>query len=81
MAATIMLLIFAYVLIFGLAAGAISLSLPYDIGLAFFNPRVLHKYWQVNWFGAYFLGILFSALLAPLSIWYWLYKLCTVGRK
>lgn len=81
MGGIIMLCILAYVLIFGVCASIIVLSLPDNIGLSFFNPKVLYECWQVNWFGAYFLGILFSVLFAPLSIWYWLYKLCTVGRK
>ena len=81
MAATIILFTIVYAVVFGTATGVIVCALPDDIGLAFFNPMVLYEHWQVNWFGAYFLGILFSVLLAPLSIWYWLYKLCTVGRK
>lgn len=81
MGGIIMLCILAYVLIFGVCAGAISLFLSDNTGLSFFNPKVLYKYWQVNWFGAYFLGILFSVLFAPLSILYWIYKLCTIGRK
>jgi hypothetical protein len=80
MGGVIIMLVLAYAVVFGLATGAIILSLPESVGLAFFNPIVLHRYWYVNWFGAYFLGIIFSVLLAPISIWYWLYKLCTFGR-
>ena len=81
MGGAIVLLALAYALVFGLVTGAITLSLPENIGLAFFNPNVLYEHWKVNWFGAYFLGIIFTVLLVPISIWYWIYKLCTVGRK
>jgi hypothetical protein len=45
------------------------------------NPNVLYSTGKVNWFGAYFLGILFSIIFLPVAICYWLYKLCTVGRR
>lgn len=50
-------------------------------GLEFVNPIWLYKKYKVNWFGAILIAILFNILCFPLSICYWLYKLCTVGRK
>ena len=50
-------------------------------GLEFVNPLYIYRQVQVNWFGAFFLAIVFSALSPLLAFGYWFYKLCTVGRK
>jgi hypothetical protein len=50
-------------------------------GIEFVNPSVLYSRFKINWFGAYFLAIVFNILDLPLAIAYWFYKLCTVGRK
>ena len=50
-------------------------------GLEFVNPVWLYKRFRVNWFGAFFLALLFSLLTVPYAICYWFYKLCTVGRN
>lgn len=71
---TVYLLVVFIVWIFGF------INLPIGCGLSFCNPKVLYTYWKVNLFGAYFLGILFTIIFLPISIFYWLYKLCTVGR-
>ena len=45
------------------------------------NPLEVYKNYRVNYFGC-FVVVLFFNLLCPLiSISYWFYKLCTVGRK
>ena len=46
------------------------------------NPYWVYQYNKdVNWFGAFFLALLYS-LACPLgAICYWFYKLCTVGRN
>ena len=50
-------------------------------GLEFVNPKYLYSRLRVNWFGAIMLSIIFLALTAPVTIWYWIYKLFTVGRS
>ena len=40
----------------------IGFNLSESYGLSFLNPSVLYKTGKVNWFGAYFLGVLFSII-------------------
>lgn len=47
----------------------------------FVNPFWLYKNIKVNWFGAFLIGIVLTILLPIISIPYWIYKLCTVGRE
>ena len=56
-------------------------ELPEHCGLSFLNPNNLYETGKVNWFGAYFLGILLSLIFAHYALMYWIYKLCTVGRR
>lgn len=48
---------------------------------SFVNPIIIYKNLEVNWFGAILLTIIFNAFFPIISIPYWIYKLCTVGRK
>ena len=48
---------------------------------SFVNPKVIYKNIKVNWFGAWLLAVIFNILLPLVAIPYWIYKLCTVGRK
>lgn len=75
--------IISYLLGSGMLAACIMIgfNLSESYGLSFLNPNVLYKTGEVNWFGAYFLGVLFSIIFLPMAMIYWLYKLCTVGRK
>lgn len=50
-------------------------------GLEFFNPCFIYKHAYVNWFGCLFLFLLVNLICPVLSICYWVYKLCTVGRR
>ena len=50
-------------------------------GLEFLNPVYLHSLWNVNWFGAIFIAIIFNATVFPCAIGYWFYKICAIGRK
>ena len=50
-------------------------------GLEFVNPIYLYNRFNVNWFGAAFISLLFNILILPVAIFYWIYKLCTVGKK
>lgn len=50
-------------------------------GFEFVNPIWLYKRFTVNYFGAGLLTILFNILFLPFACCYWLYKLCTTGRR
>lgn len=50
-------------------------------GFEFVNPVYLYGGGHLNWFGAIFIALIWNALFAPFAIFYWIYKLCTVGRK
>ena len=51
------------------------------IGLQWVNPVVIYNNVSVNWFGCIVLTILAHIAAGPWVIFYWFYKLCTVGRK
>lgn len=54
----------------------------FDYGFQWINPRYIYQTVQVNWFGCIILTILAHLTAGPIiSIIYWFYKLCTVGRK
>lgn len=52
-----------------------------EFNFSFVNPLVIYKHIKVNWFGAILLTILANVVFIAVSIPYWIYKLCTVGRK
>jgi hypothetical protein len=47
---------------------------------SFVNPKVIYNSIKVNWFGAYFLAVVLNIIFPVISILYWLYKVCTIGR-
>lgn len=51
------------------------------VGLQWINPIVIYNNVSVNWFGCIVLTILAHVAAGPWVIFYWFYKLCTVGRK
>ena len=51
------------------------------IGFEWFSPIWIYKHYKVNYFGTIFLTIVFNVLCPILTIGYWFYKLCTIGRK
>lgn len=51
------------------------------IGLQWVNPIVIYNNVSVNWFGCIVLTILAHIAAGPWVVFYWFYKLCTVGRK
>ena len=50
-------------------------------GWEFVNPFLIHKYNKVNWFGAFVVALIYNALCPVSAVSYWIYKICTVGRK
>jgi hypothetical protein len=55
--------------------------IEYAFGIEFVNPLVIYKRTKVNWFGAILLAIIYGMMCPIATFVYWLYKLCTVGRK
>ena len=45
------------------------------------NPIKIYKTYKVNYFGAALICIIHNFLCPIGSIGYWIYKICTVGRK
>lgn len=50
-------------------------------GLEYVNPVWIYKRYYVNYFGAALICILYNMLCPIGSIYYWIYKLCTIGRR
>lgn len=69
-----------YATLLSIVTCILVLSIDSD-GIEFVNPVFLYKRYKVNWFGAFFLAIIFNLLIFPFAIIYWIYKLCTVGRE
>lgn len=46
----------------------------------FFSPLWIYNNYNVNWFGAIMLCLLFNILCPIWSVGFWFYKLCTIGR-
>jgi hypothetical protein len=55
--------------------------IKYSFGIEFVNPLVIYKQTRVNWFGAILLAMTYGVMCPVATFIYWLYKLCTVGRK
>ena len=45
------------------------------------NPIWIYRNYEVNFFGAIVVCVLYNLICPIGSICYWFYKLCTVGRK
>ena len=50
-------------------------------GLDWLTPKWIYHNYNVNWFGTICLMLFFNLLCPFMSIGFWFYKLCTVGRK
>ena len=55
--------------------------IKYSFGIEFVNPLIIYKQTRVNWFGAILLAVIYGVMCPVATFVYWLYKLCTVGRK
>ena len=48
----------------------------------YLNPLFLYDYHnKLNWFGVICLTLFYNLLCPLITISYWFYKLCTIGRK
>ena len=52
-----------------------------DNGFAWLNPLFIYRRVRVNGFGAGFIALVANVAFPIIAIVYWMYKLCTVGRK
>lgn len=50
-------------------------------GFEYLNPLFLYGKFRVNWFGVLLLTLLLNVSTLPIAFCYWVYKLCTAGRK
>lgn len=55
-------------------------GLDWDWGEVY-NPITIYKASDVNYFGCFLLMIFYHLLFPIPAPFYWLYKLCTVGRR
>lgn len=55
--------------------------IKYSFGIEFVNPLEIYERTNVNWFGAILLAMIYGVMCPIATLIYWLYKLCTVGRK
>ena len=74
-------LIFVLLVLIGGEISCVISEFTNSDGFEFVNPIWLYKKYKVNRFGSILIALLFNILCFPFSICYWLYKLCTVGRK
>ena len=64
-----------------LEAAAI-LQFDYDYAFNIFYPIINYKHWKnMNWFGVILFTTILNLVCPVLSIGFWFFKLCTVGRK
>ena len=47
----------------------------------FINPVWIYKNYKVNYFGAIVVSIGYSIICPMVTIYHWIYKLMTIGRK
>jgi hypothetical protein len=52
-----------------------------NITFSFVNPIVIYNKIKVNWFGAFLIAIIHNICYIIPAVCYWIYKICTVGRK
>ena len=51
------------------------------VGAEFVNPCWVYKNYRVNLLGALLLSLIYNLLCPLVSVCYWIYKICTIGRK
>ena len=75
------------ILVVWIVFGGLFSFLPYDNyslfgSFVYLNPLFLYDHHsKLNWFGVICLALLYNLLCPLITIPYWFYKLCTVGRK
>ena len=76
-----------FYLIIWIIFGGLFSFLPYDNyslfgSFEYLNPLFLYNYHSsLNWFGVICLALFYNLLCPLITIAYWFYKLCTIGRR
>ena len=70
-----------YIIITAILPLILMFESDFEVGLQWVNPIVIYNNVPVNWFGCIVLTILAHIAAGPWVVFYWFYKLCTVGRK
>ena len=73
-------IIFGWQVLGGIICMAIAARIDTD-GWELANPYWCYKLTRLNFFGTFVVCLLYNALCPIASICYWIYWLCTVGRK
>ena len=74
-------------IIWNLFGGFIQYVVAYNYSLnsnpsyRILNPFFIYNYHRVNVFGAIVVALFYNLLCPVISMCYWFYKLCTVGRQ
>ena len=74
-------IIAGYVIITAILPLILMFGSYFEVGLQWINPIVIYNNVPVNWFGCIVLTILAHIAAGPWVVFYWFYKLCTIGRK
>ena len=74
-------IIAGYVIITTILPLILMFGSGFEVGLQWVNPIIIYDNVPVNWFGCIVLTVLAHIAAGPWVIFYWFYKLCTVGRK
>lgn len=74
-------IIAGYIIITAILPLILMFESYFEVGLQWINPIVIYNNVPVNWFGCIVLTILAHIAAGPWVVFYWFYKLCTVGRK
>ena len=70
-----------YIIITAILPLILMFESGFKVGFQWVNPIVIYNNVPVNWFGCIVLTILAHIAAGPWVVFYWFYKLCTVGRK
>lgn len=74
-------IIAGYIIITTIMPLILMFESEFKIGFQWVNPIIIYDNVPVNWFGCIVLTILAHIAAGPWVVFYWCYKLCTVGRK
>ena len=58
-----------------------AMNISGEIGVCICNPKWIYNHTKTNWFGTICLVVLTNVAFGPSALFYWFYKLCTVGRR
>ena len=85
---TVIEFLIAIPLVFGLCMVIGNFVMLIEVGVEgvakideFLNPKTIYKNRKVNKFGCTMLTLFFNVFFIVHAIWFWFYKLCTVGRR